>query len=95
MTVLNGTIPYLMKIQASRTGFTTIVFDYFVGGYPRSNNVEMGTYAFYTPDQSTHNVTGRMFDAITNRTFENDYTVSVYQGYGELDRTKDSPVEII
>jgi hypothetical protein len=78
MSILNGTIPYLMKITANRTSFSPVVFDYFVGGFPRSSTVEMGTYSFFTPDANLHNVTGRMFEAFTNKTFEDDYTISVY-----------------
>ncbi len=78
MTVLNYTIPYLMKIKADKGNSSSIVFDYFVGGFPRSTSVEMGTYSFYTPDNLNHNVTGRLFEAFTNKTFEEDYTLSIY-----------------
>ena len=47
MTVLNGSIPYTIRVQATRKAFPPIVFDYFVGGYPLASVVEMGTYAFY------------------------------------------------
>ena len=55
----------------------------------------MGTYSFYTPDTSVHNVSGRMFEAFTNKTFEDDYTISIYPGYGELDRTRDNAIEVL
>jgi len=69
MTVLNSTIPYLMKIKADKGYYSSIVFDYYVGGYPITDKVELGSYAFYTSDNKTHNVTGRIFEAFTNRTF--------------------------
>lgn len=84
-----------MKVSAERSGYAPIVFDYFVGGFPRSTNVEMGTYAFFTQDSSNHNVTGRLFEAFTNKTFQEDYTLSVYQGYGELNRTRGDAYEVI
>lgn len=34
MTLLNNTIPYTMRIEANKTGFDPIIFDFFVGGYP-------------------------------------------------------------
>jgi hypothetical protein len=78
MTILNGTIPYLMKIHAEKPNYPPIVFDYFVGGYPRAHNVDMGSFAFYVSDNLNHNVTGRVFEAFTNKTFSDDYTVAVY-----------------
>jgi hypothetical protein len=36
-----------------------------------------------------------MFDAFTNKTFEDDYSITVYPGYGELDRTHDTSVEVL
>jgi len=78
MTILNQSIPYLIKVQAERTLFPTITFDYFVGGYPRADKVEMGTYAFYISDNKQHNVTGRLFEAFTNKTFSDDYSLSIY-----------------
>lgn len=95
MSILNGTIPYLMKIHSTRPGFPKIVFDYFVGGFPRSTVVEMGTYSFYKSDVQQHNVTGRMFDAFTNKTFEDDYSITAYPGYGELDRNHDTSVQVL
>lgn len=50
MTLLNHSIPYTMRILASRKNYNPIVFDYFVGGYPIISRVEMGTYSFYTAD---------------------------------------------
>jgi hypothetical protein len=50
MTLLNTSIPYIMKIQALKKPYSPIVFDYFVGGYPNTRSVEMGSFAFYTPD---------------------------------------------
>jgi hypothetical protein len=54
------------------------VFDYFVGGYPKTDRVELGAYSFFTSDNKTHNVTGRVFDAFSNKTFQEDYTLSAY-----------------
>jgi hypothetical protein len=39
-----------MRILANRKNYSSIVFDYFVGGYPVSSKVEMGIYSFYTSD---------------------------------------------
>lgn len=78
MTLLNGTIPYLMKIQAEKGYYQDIVFDYFVGGYPTTYSVELGTYSFYNPDNAKHNVTGRLFEAFTNVTFQEDYTLRIF-----------------
>lgn len=47
MSTLNQTIPYLIKVQAERATYQPIVFDYFVGGYPLTDKVEMGTYSFF------------------------------------------------
>ena len=58
--------------------YPTITFDYFVGGYPRADKVEMGTYAFYISDNKQHNVTGRLYEAFTNKTFSDDYSLSIY-----------------
>jgi hypothetical protein len=50
MTVLNQSIPYTMRVQATKKNYNTISFDYFVGGYPLSSKIEIGSYAFYTND---------------------------------------------
>lgn len=42
-----------------------------------------------------HNVTGRLFEAFTNSTFSQDYTITVYQGYGELNNTALTPYETL
>ena len=47
MTILNTSIPYTMRLDANKTGFDRIVVDYFVGGYPISDIVELGSFAFY------------------------------------------------
>jgi len=78
MTLLNLTVPYLMKIQADKGNYQSIIFDYYVGGFPRTDRVELGSYAFYTSDNKNHNVTGRLFEAFTNKTFQEDYTLTVY-----------------
>lgn len=84
-----------MKIQAHRKGFTPITFDYFVGGYPEAQKVEMGSYAFYAEnqDQTKHNLTGRIYEAFNNKTFSGDYSLTVYQGYGEINKTSVVPYE--
>ena len=94
MPILNQSVPYTMKVSATHKKYTTpVVFDYFVGGFPRTDTVEMGTYAFYTPDNASHNVTGRLFDAFTNRTFANDFSITVYAGYGEFSQNYTAPNE--
>lgn len=55
----------------------------------------MGTYAFYMSDNRQHNVSGRLYEAFTNKTFSDDYTLSVYQGYGELNRTLYDAYEVL
>lgn len=50
MTLLNQTIPYTMSIQATKPGFQPIVVDHFVGGYPITDKVELGAFAFYQID---------------------------------------------
>ena len=35
---------------------------------------------YYNVDLA-YNMTGRLFEAFTNKTFSNDYTITVYQGY--------------
>ena len=57
--------------------------------------MELGAYSFFTSDNRSHNVTGRVFDAFSNKTFQDDYTLSAYQGYGELNKTKGEPYEVI
>jgi hypothetical protein len=57
MTMLNQSIPYTMKIEATKTGYQPIIVDFFVGGYPITDKVELGTYAFYQTDNK-----GNLFD---------------------------------
>lgn len=40
-----------------------------------------------------HNVTGRLFDAFTNKTFSGDYELTVYQGFGEYNKSSWTPYE--
>lgn len=87
MTVLNDSIPYTMRLEASKIGFDPIVVDYFVGGYPDADIVELGTFSFYKNDNLLHNVTGRVFDAFTNKTLSTDYSITVFRGYGEYNTT--------
>lgn len=78
MTILNISIPYLMNVKVEKPNYSPIIFDYFVGGYPITSRVELGTYSFYTPDTLMHNVTGRVFEAFTNKTLTDDFTLTVY-----------------
>ena len=41
-----------------------------------------------------HNVTGRVFDAFTNKTFSNDYTVTAYKGTGEVESSPYEKLDI-
>ena len=50
MTVLNGTIPYMMRVSGTKPGFNPLSIDYFVGGYPISNKVELGPLIFIKGD---------------------------------------------
>lgn len=50
MTILNQSIPYTLRVTAERKNYQPIVFDYFVGGYPNAERVEMGVYVFYVAD---------------------------------------------
>ena len=93
MTVLNYTIPYTMRLEATKTNFDNIGVDYFVGGYPNTDIVELGTFSFYKGDSMLHNVSGRVFDAFTNKTFSNDYSITVFQGNGEFNATSNIPYE--
>lgn len=91
MSILNMSIPYLMKIKAERALYPVPVsFDYFVGGLPHASVVELGTYAFFMTDNKMHNVTGRVYEAFTNKTFSDDFTLSVYSGYGEMANSSSS-----
>ena len=79
ITLLNMSIPYLIKVTAEKPMYSQpITFDYFVGGLPHADIVEMGTYAFYMSDNKQHNVSGRLYEAFTNKTFSDDYSLSVY-----------------
>ena len=42
LTLLNTTIPYMIRIWVNKTGFDPLSIDYFVGGYPLTNVVEIG-----------------------------------------------------
>lgn len=42
-----------------------------------------------------HNVSGRLFEAFNNNTFQTDYTITVYPGYGELNSSALTPYETI
>ena len=42
MTVLNQSIPYTMRIEAEKTGYVATSLDYFVGGIPNLDKVELG-----------------------------------------------------
>jgi hypothetical protein len=50
LTVLNSTIPYTIRVSAQKTGFDPINVDYFVGGYPITDKVELGSFAFVKGD---------------------------------------------
>lgn len=53
MTVLNSSIPYTMRLHASKPLFNDIDSDYFVGGYPTTDRVELGSFLFYAPDTAS------------------------------------------
>src|SRR3569833_2500558 len=93
MTLLNASIPYTMRLEATKTSFQQISTDYFVGGYPISDRVEMGSFAFIQADNKLHNVTGRIYEAITNKTLASDYQITVFQGFGEYNRSQWTPYE--
>ena len=93
MSILNASIPYTMRLEGNKPNFEKIVSDYFVGGYPISDKVEMGSFMFYKKDNNSHDVLGRIFDAFTNKTLSTDYTISVYQGLGEYNRSSWTPYE--
>ena len=81
MTMMNASIPYIVKVQAEKPMYSQpIAFDYFIGGFHTENTdtIEVGTYAFYMSDNKMHNVSGRLYEAFTNKTFSDDYTLSVY-----------------
>ncbi len=68
MPLLFNNIPYLIKLEASRPSYETISTDYFVGGFPNGDTVEMGSFMFVKNETGKLNVTGRMFDSMTNIT---------------------------
>lgn len=93
MSVLNETIPYTMRLEAQKSNFDPVFVDYFVGGYPNTDVVELGTFSFYKGDNNLHNVSGRVFDAFTNKTFSTDYFITVYRGQGEYNISQSAPYE--
>lgn len=82
-----------MRIEATKNNFDPIGIDYFVGGYPNTDKIELGTFSFYKGDNLMHNVSGRVFDAFTNKTFSSDYSITVFKGYGEFNQTSNIPFE--
>lgn len=58
------------------------MLDRFIGGYPITDSYELGTFVFYQSDSQKHNVTGRLYDAFTNKTFSETYQMTLYQGQG-------------
>lgn len=71
-----------MHMAASKSGYEPVAMDYFVGGYPNSLTVELGSLLFFHQDNRNHNVTGRLFEAESNKTFDQDAQITAYQGYG-------------
>jgi len=56
-------------VEASKSGYETIDFEYFVGGYPLTDSIEMGTSLLVKQgyeSSSRLNITGRMYNAFTN-----------------------------
>lgn len=39
-----------MKIDATKPNYEPLTVDYFVGGYPITDKVELGQFAFYQSD---------------------------------------------
>eukprot|EP00349_Pseudokeronopsis_sp_Brazil_P010707 CAMPEP_0202978818 /NCGR_PEP_ID=MMETSP1396-20130829/85135_1 /ASSEMBLY_ACC=CAM_ASM_000872 /TAXON_ID= /ORGANISM="Pseudokeronopsis sp., Strain Brazil" /LENGTH=172 /DNA_ID=CAMNT_0049717957 /DNA_START=261 /DNA_END=779 /DNA_ORIENTATION=- len=91
MTLLNNSIPYTARVSLTKKGFSDITFDFFVGGFPIAPTIELGTYVFFQSDQKQHNVSGRIFDAMSNQTLAVDYSLTIYQGYGTLNKSNVLP----
>ena len=53
MALLNYSIPYTMRINIARSGYQPISADYFVGGFPIANSLDIGTFMFYQSDNQS------------------------------------------
>ena len=53
LTLLNTSIPYTIRIQATKPSFDPISVDYFVGGYPTAVKVELGSFIFVKSDTAS------------------------------------------
>jgi len=42
-----------MKIEATKAGYSPISADFFVGGYPITDKVELGTFSFFQTDNKS------------------------------------------
>jgi hypothetical protein len=95
MPLLNNSIPYLMRIELAKTGYQDSLLDYFVGGFPVTDKTELGSIVLYKSSNHgpSFNLTGRVFESENNQTFSEDLTMTVYNGYGEYNRTSFTPYE--
>lgn len=95
MPVLNNSIPYLMRMEFSKNGYESAQMDYFVGGFPISDQMHVGSIVLYKKQsqKAEFNLHGRVFESDTNQTLSDDLTMVVYNGYGEYNRTQFTPYE--